>query len=115
MEGRRIPHDLRLELHKRVLELRSSGLSYRRIQITIKEEYGINLSKSNISYWIRGLHIPEREAYNKPDFSKKDEISWLAGIFVGDGSINVSKEGKRLRLKVKDRELAEESSKVLAR
>ncbi|RLG39614.1 MAG: hypothetical protein DRO05_08350 [Thermoproteota archaeon] len=115
MGGRRISHDLRVELRKRVLELRASGLSYKRIQMAIKEEYGIDLSKSNISYWVRGIHIPEREAYNKPDFSKKEEISWLAGIFVGDGSINVSKEGKKLRLKVKDRELAEEASRVFAR
>ncbi len=83
--------------------------------MAIEEEYGIGLSESNISYWVRGIHIPEREAYNKPDFSKKEEISWLAEIFAGDGTINVSKEGKKLRLKVKDRELAEEASKVFAR
>jgi len=54
MGGRRIPHDLRLELRKRVLELHSSGLGYRRIQRVIKEEYDVDLSRSNISYWVRG-------------------------------------------------------------
>ncbi len=114
MPGRRIPHDLRLALYKRVLELHNKGVSYRKIQRILKDEYGVDVSRSNISYWIRGLHVPEREPYNHPDMSKDKELAWIAGAYAGDGSIKVNRKGHFFSLKVKDRELAEEAVKKLA-
>ncbi len=114
MGGRKLSHDLRLELYRRVLELHGEGVSYRKIQRIIEGEYGIRISRSHISYWVRGLHIPEREPYNRVDSSKREELAWIAGMYVGDGSIKVSKEGRFLSLKVKDRELAEVAAKKLA-
>ena len=114
MPGRRIPHDLRLELYRRVLELHNRGVSYRKIQRILREEYGVEVSRSNISYWVRGLHIPEREPYNHPDMSKERELAWIAGAYAGDGSIKVNRKGRFFSLKVKDRELAKEAAKKLA-
>jgi intein-encoded DNA endonuclease-like protein len=111
--GRRIHHDLRLELYRKVRELHKQGLSYRNIQRIIEEQYGVRIGKSHISYWVRGIHTPEREPYNKPDFSK-EEMAWIAGMYVGDGSIKVNKEGRTLTLKVRDRELVEEAARKLA-
>ncbi len=88
--GRRIPHDLRVELYHFVRELNKSGIGYRRIQKIVVERYGVWISRSNISYWVRGMHTPEREPYNKPDFSKP-EMAWIAGMLAGDGSIKVNK------------------------
>ncbi len=111
--GRRISHDLRVELYHFVKDLHKRGVGYRRIQRIVEEKYGIWLSRSNISYWVRGLHSPLNEPYNKPDFSKP-EMAWVAGMCVGDGSIKVNKKGRFLALKVKDRELVEEAARKLA-
>ncbi len=114
MGGRRLSHGMRLELYRRVLELREGGASYRAIQRAIKEEYGVRISRSHISYWVRGLHTPDREPYNIPDLSKRGELAWVAGVYVGDGSIKVNRKGRFLSLKVKDRELAEVAARKLA-
>ena len=64
---------------------------------------------------MRGVHIPEREPYNKLDLSKRRELSWIAGMLIGDGSTKVSRKGRFLTLKVKDRELAESVTSILQR
>ncbi len=114
MGGRRIPHDLRLELYRRTIELHSNGVSYRKIQRILRDEYGVWLSRSNISGWVRGLHSPLNEPYNHVDKSKEAELAWIAGMYAGDGSIRVNRKGRFLSLKVKDRDLAEEAAKKLA-
>lgn len=111
--GRRIPHDLRIELYHFVRDLHRRGVSYSRIQRIVEEKYGVWISKSNISYWVRGIHTPEKEPYNKPDFSRP-EMAWIAGMLAGDGSIKVNKKGRFLSLKAKDRELVEEAARKLA-
>jgi len=110
---RRIPHDLRLELYKRVKELHNQGIGYRKIQKIIENEFGVWISRSNISYWVRGLHSPLNEPYNKPDFSRP-EMAWIAGMYMGDGSIKITKDGRTFTLKVMDRELVEEAASKLA-
>ncbi|MDK2384276.1 MAG: LAGLIDADG family homing endonuclease [Candidatus Korarchaeota archaeon] len=112
--GRRIPHDFRVELYYFVRELRDRGMSYREIQRIVERERGIKISRSHISYWIRGLHIPLNEPYNHVDTSKERELAWIAGMFVGDGSIKINRKGHFLVLKVKDRELAEAAADKLA-
>ncbi|HIE23845.1 MAG TPA: hypothetical protein EYP68_06415 [Candidatus Korarchaeota archaeon] len=56
--GRRIPHDLRVELYHFVMDLHERGIGYRRIQRIVEERYGVWISRSNISCWVRGLHSP---------------------------------------------------------
>jgi len=46
------PTSLRRVLYHRVLELRGMGLSYGEIRRRVFEEFGENLNKSIISYWI---------------------------------------------------------------
>ncbi|GEM_PF-1419437 len=111
--GRRIPHDLRVELYYFVRELNKNGIGYRRIQRIVKERYGVWISRSNISYWVRGLHSPLKEPYNKPDFSKP-EMAWIAGMLAGDGTIKVRKEGRSIELKARDEELVKEAARKLA-
>ncbi|MDK2371896.1 MAG: LAGLIDADG family homing endonuclease [Candidatus Korarchaeota archaeon] len=89
-------------------------MSYREIQRIVEREHGIKISKSHISYWIRGLHTPLNEPYNHVDTSKESELAWIAGMFVGDGSIKINRKGHFLVLKVKDRELAEAAASKLA-
>ncbi|RLG43063.1 MAG: hypothetical protein DRO01_00160 [Thermoproteota archaeon] len=113
MGGRRIPHDLRVELYYLVRELHDRGVSYREIQRIVEEEYGLRISRSNISYWVRGLHSPLNEPYNRPNLDAR-ELSWIAGMLAGDGSIKVNRKGRFLTLKVKDRELAEVAARKLA-
>ncbi len=114
MGGRRLPHAMRLRLYRRVLELHNGGMSYRKIQKIIEGEYGVKISRSHISYWVRGIHVPEREPYNVPDLSKREELAWIAGMYAGDGSIKVNRKGRFLSLKVKDRELAEAAARKLS-
>ncbi len=112
--GRRIPHDLRVELYYFVRELHDRGMGYREIQRIVERERGIRISRSHISYWIRGLHTPLNEPYNHIDTSKEGELAWIAGMFVGDGSVKINRKGHFLVLKVKDRELAEAAANKLA-
>jgi len=111
--GRRIPHDLRVKLYHLVRELHDRGVSYRKIQRIVEQEYGVRISRSNISYWVRGLHSPLNEPYNRPNLDAR-ELSWIAGMLAGDGSTKVSRKGRFLTLKVKDRELAEVAARKLA-
>ena len=112
--GRRIPHDLRVELYRRVRELHKAGVSYRKIQKIVEEEYGVRLSRSNVSYWVRGIHSPLNEPYNHLDMSKEGDLAWIAGMYAGDGSIKTNRKGRFLSLKVKDKELAEAAARRLA-
>lgn len=89
-------------------------MSYREIQRIVEGEYGVKIGRSHISYWTRGLHTPLNEPYNYVDTSKESELAWIAGMFVGDGSVKISREGHFLALKVKDRELAEAAANKLA-
>lgn len=58
MGGRYRPMSLRRELYNRVLELRRMGLSYKETRRKILEDFGEDLSKSIISYWVRRIHTP---------------------------------------------------------
>ncbi|MDK2464246.1 MAG: LAGLIDADG family homing endonuclease [Candidatus Korarchaeota archaeon] len=112
--GRRIPHDLRVELYLFVRSLHDRGNSYREIQRIVEGRYGVRISRSNISYWVRGLHSPLNEPYNHLDTSRERDLAWIAGMLAGDGSIKVNRKGRFLALKVRDRELAEEAARRLA-
>ena len=48
--------DFRVRLYEEVKGLRLKGLSYRRIIEEVLMRYGVKLSKSHISHWLRGIH-----------------------------------------------------------
>ncbi len=45
-----------MRLYEEIKGLRLKGLSYRRIIEEVLMRYGVKLSKSHISHWLRGIH-----------------------------------------------------------
>ncbi len=72
--------EIREIVYKRVKELYNEGKSYRQIQEIIRQEFGLQLSKSHISYWCKGIHRPGgKEIELTPD------VWLLIGLPVADG------------------------------
>jgi hypothetical protein len=56
-----LPRALRIKLYHDVVLLRRCGLTYERIIEEVRRRCGVRISKSHISYWIRGYIIHTRE------------------------------------------------------
>jgi intein-encoded DNA endonuclease-like protein len=110
------PRELRIKVHRRVIELRQQGRSYNEIRAAIKEEFGIVLSKSQISYWTRGIHSPYngRRIPSLELLEPSEDLAYVIGVLCGDGSVweksRVRKGYRRvvIYLEAKDREFVEE-------
>ncbi len=110
------PRELRIKVHRRVIELRQQGRSYNEIRAAIKEEFGIVLSKSQISYWTRGIHDPHngRRIPSLELLEPSEDLAYVIGVLCGDGSVwekgRVRKGYRRvvIYLEAKDREFVEE-------
>jgi intein-encoded DNA endonuclease-like protein len=110
------PRELRIKVHRRVIELRQQGRSYNEIRAAIKEEFGIVLSKSQISYWTRGIHDPHngRRIPSLELLQLSEDLAYVIGVLCGDGSVweksRVRKGYRRvvIYLEAKDREFVEE-------
>jgi intein-encoded DNA endonuclease-like protein len=110
------PRGLRIKVHRRVIELRQQGLSYNKIRAAIKQEFGIVLSKSQISYWTRGIHSPYngRRIPSLELLEPSEDLAYVIGVLCGDGSAweksRVRKGYRRvvIYLKARDREFVEE-------
>jgi intein-encoded DNA endonuclease-like protein len=107
--------ELRIKLYNEVISLRKSGLAYKRIIDEIWKRYGVRLSKSNISCWIRGLHTPYK-GRRIPSIELLKPSEWLAyviGVRLGDGYTREVKKRVKgynhvfLGLKANDVEFAE--------
>jgi len=106
-----IPIETRLKIVERVKKLYNQGLGYRRIQQKIKEEYGITLNRSTISYWIRGLHKPQGRI-KLLDKTNMDAYAYVIGASIGDAYLR-KKKGKKgekymVMMRVRDRDFLEE-------
>jgi len=110
------PRELRIKVLRRVIELRQQGRSYNEIRAAIKEEFGIVLSKSQISYWTRGIHSPYngRRIPSLEMLEPSEDLAYVIGVLCGDGSAwEKSRMHKGYRrvviyLEAKDREFVEE-------
>jgi len=110
------PRELRIKAHRRVIELRQQGRSYNEIRAAIKEEFGIVLSKSQISYWTRGIHDPQngRRIPSLELLEPSEDLAYVIGVLCGDGSVwekgRIHKGYRRvvIYLEAKDREFVEE-------
>ena len=85
--GRYLPRELRIKLYNDVVALRRSGLTYRGIIKKLLRRYGVRISKSYISYWIRGVHSPYdgRRIPSLELLKPSEELAYVIGVKVGDG------------------------------
>jgi intein-encoded DNA endonuclease-like protein len=110
------PRELRIKIYNDVIALRQQGRSYGEIRRTIKQKYGIVLSKSHVSYWTRGIHDPHngRRIPSLEMLEPSEDLAYVIGVLCGDGSVwEKSRMYKGYRqamchLKVRDREFVEE-------
>lgn len=116
--GSKLGHKLRPtvereKLYRLVLQLREGGLSYNQIIRKVEADCGVSLRKSHISGWINGKHKPfgyERAFEPTPT----PELAYVVGVSLGDGSTSNSKNySHRIKLRVIDREFAEEFARCL--
>ena len=103
----------RERIYHLVLELRKEGLSYNQIIAKIKAEHGVALRKSHISGWINGKHKPF--GYVRAfDASPCPELAYVIGVKMGDASTSVGHYNYMIKLRVTDKDFAEEFSRCLS-
>jgi intein-encoded DNA endonuclease-like protein len=111
-----LQRELRIKLFDEVNRLRRDGLTYKEIIEEIWRRHGVRLSKSNVSYWIRGIHNPYNGRYIPSiEFLEPSmELAYVIGAKLGDGyatrrrRIIKGYNDVTIGLKVKDRDFAEE-------
>ncbi len=95
--------------------LRKRGLSYSEIARKLQAD-GVNVSRVTVMRWCKGLHDP-RNRLNSVKLEPSPELAYVIGVMFGDGSVSFRKSGRsykyRIRLKVVDREFAEEFKRCL--
>lgn len=98
-----------------IKELRERGLSYSEIARTL-ESKGVKVSRVTVMRWCKGLHDPFNRM-NSVRLEPSPELAYIIGVTFGDGSTSFRKSGRsykyRVRLKVVDREFAEEFKRCL--
>jgi intein-encoded DNA endonuclease-like protein len=121
--GRYLPRELRIKLYNDVVALRRGGLTYKGIIEEIYRSYGVRLSKSHISKWLRGIHNPYngRRIPSLELLKPSEELAYVIGVKVGDGYVGKKSRvrkgynGVRIGLKAKDKEFVEEFARCLAK
>ncbi len=108
----------RIRIFSEIKRLRMIGYSYGRIIEAIEEMYGVRLSKSFVSRWLRGIRSPfSGRRIPSIDFLKKTpDCGYVIGVVAGDGWAIRSREGDMwIGSKAKDREFIEEFAESLER
>lgn len=84
------------------------------MQRKIFEDTGIHLSKASISDWLRGIHHPSGSLNRfRPEPSR--ELSYVIGVALSDGNINVHDYHREILLSVTDEDFASEFGRCLGR
>ncbi|MDA4122918.1 MAG: hypothetical protein OK456_07055 [Thaumarchaeota archaeon] len=100
-------------LFEAVKKLKADGLSYNEIIARVGKEHGARLSKSHVSGWLTGAHLPDgsvRKFEPTPTF----ELGYVTGTTLGDGTTSISGDHNyRIKLQVSDDEFAEEFARCL--
>ncbi|NJE01107.1 LAGLIDADG family homing endonuclease [Thermococcus sp. JdF3] len=106
------------ELHEvveRVKFLCSMGCSYGKIVDIIADEYQLRLSKATVLRWCKGTHDPFNRI-KRIVTEPSPELSYVIGVYLGDGSIHRKSNGRYLvKLKVIDEEFAKAFAESLQR
>jgi intein-encoded DNA endonuclease-like protein len=92
--------------------MRKQGLSYRQVQKGIFELTGTHLSRASISYWTRGIHNPSG-SLNPFLPEPSPELSYVIGVAVSDGNINIHDYHREVLLSVTDGDFAHEFGRCL--
>ena len=118
-----LPRELRIKLYGDVVALRRGGLTYGGIVKEVRRRYGVRISKSHISYWIRGMHNPYngRRIPSIELLKPSEELAYVIGVILGDGYTYMRRRSIKgynhawIGLKARDREFVEESARCLAK
>ena len=121
--GRYLPRELRVKLYNDVVALRRGGLTYKGIIEEIYRRYGVRLSKSHISYWIRGAHNPYngRRIPSLELLEPSEELAYVIGAKVGDGYVSKKSRVRKgynevmIGLEAKEKKFVEEFARCLAK
>ena len=97
----------RKELYDLVMSLRANGMTYGEIIKTILAKHRTRIRKSHISDWVSGRHHPYGSTYEFQP-TPSPELAYLIGVAKGDGTVRVQKWNHRIRLRVIDKDFAEE-------
>jgi intein-encoded DNA endonuclease-like protein len=119
---RYLPRELRINLYNDVVALRRSGLTYRGIIGEVWRKYGVRLSKSHISYWIRGIHNPHngRLIPSMELLEPSETLAYIIGAVLGDGYPKIKRRFRKgyrhtiIRFEAVDREFVEEVARCIA-
>ena len=120
--SRCLPRELRIKLYV-VVALRRGGLTYRGIIGEIYRRYGVRISESSISEWLRGVHNPYngRRIPSLELLKPSEELAYVIGVKVGDGYTYRRRRTIKgyndvmIGLKARDREFVEEFGRCLAK
>jgi intein-encoded DNA endonuclease-like protein len=96
---------------------------YRGIIGEVWRRYGARISKSHISYWLRGIHSPYngRRIPSLELLKPSEELAYVIGVKVGDGYVGKKSRVRKgyndvmIGLEAKDREFVEEFARCLAK
>jgi intein-encoded DNA endonuclease-like protein len=121
--SRCLPRELRIKLYDDVVALRRGGLMYRGIIGEVWRRYGVRISESSISEWLRGVHSPYngRRIPSLELLKPSEELAYVIGAKVGDGYVGKKSRVRKgyndvmIGLKAKDKEFVEEFARCLAK
>ena len=95
--------------------LRQKGLSYSEIARILRAK-GVEVSRVTVMRWCKGLHDP-RNRLNSVKLDPSPELAYVIGVMFGDGCVGFRRAGRayryRIRLKVVDKDFAEEFKRCL--
>ena len=96
-------------MYNEVRSLKKEGFGYRRIVKIISERYKVQISKATVIRWCKDQADPLKKL-NLGELKPSPELSYLVGAFLGDGDLfyDQTKQEYRVRIRVKDKEFADE-------
>jgi len=111
-----LPLDLRIKIYKISRKLKFEGLTYKEISDILSIEFGIKIPRDTTYRWVKYRNKPDG-TFNKFISKPSQELSYVIGVFLGDGCLRTQADNYEyaIRLKVKDKEFAEEFSRALAK
>lgn len=110
------PLDVRNSIREKVLAIRRDGLSYDQIIRRIRDEHGIGVSKSTVSYWTREKANPLGSSHAFVPVPSP-ELAYVIGVETGDGFLNVKakRHQYRIRLRAVDTDFVEAFNQAVAK